>query len=139
MVQDNKRANDLEAVCEALACWRRLEGGRGRPIPAALWSNAAEVARAIGVAETAHRLRLDPRKLARLAEGQAERAPRSVVEPVGFVELASVGLGEPPEPRRAVVELLGREGDRMRVELVGDASHAVDLAGLARAFWSRST
>jgi hypothetical protein len=38
--------------------------------------------------------------------------------------------------RRAVLELVGREGDRVRVELVGDAS-GVDLVVLARAFWGR--
>lgn len=42
---DTKRGEDLEAVREALAGWRRTQGGRGRPIPPALWSKAADVAR----------------------------------------------------------------------------------------------
>src|SRR5271154_706465 len=73
MGHDKKRGKDLETAREALASWRRLHGGRGRPIPAALWSDAADVARANGVAETARALRLDPRKLAKYAEGVAER------------------------------------------------------------------
>jgi hypothetical protein len=138
MVHDNKQAKDLEAVREALTDWRRRHGGRGRPIPAALWSDAAEVARANGVAETARALRVDPRKLAKLAEVRAESAPRSVVEPAGFVELGGLGLGEPREPRKTVLELVGREGDRVRVEVVGDAGGVVDLVALTHAFWSRS-
>lgn len=135
MVHDNKQAKDLEAVRRVLTDWRRRHGGRGRPIPAALWSDAADVARAGGVAETARALRLDPTKLAKLAEGLAESAPRSVVEPAGFVELGGLGLAE---PRKAVLELVGREGDRVRVELIGDAGGGVDVVALARAFWSRS-
>jgi len=138
MGHDKNRGKDLDTTREALASWRRLHGGRGRPIPAALWSDAAGVARANGVAETARALRLNPRKLASLAEGGAESAPRSVVEP-GFVELVGLGLGEPREPRTVVLELVGREGDRVRVEVVGGASSAVELVALARAFWSRSS
>ena len=40
--------------------------------------------------------------------------------------------------RKAVLELVGREGDRVRVEIVGEAGGEVDLVALARAFWSRS-
>ena len=138
MVYDKNRGKDLETTREALTSWRRLHGGRGRPIPAALWSDAAEVARANGVAETARALRLNPRRLAELAEGRAESAPRSVVEPAGFVEL-DLRLGESREPRTVVLELEGREGDRVRVEVVGGAGSAVELIALARAFWSRSS
>ncbi len=50
MGQDKNRRKDLETTREALAKWRRMHGGRGRPIPTAFWSDAAEVARAHGVA-----------------------------------------------------------------------------------------
>jgi hypothetical protein len=139
MGHDKNRRKDLDTMREALASWRRSHGGRGRPIPAALWSDAAEVARANGVAETARALRLNPRKLAKLAEGGAESGPRSVVEAAGFVELSGLGLGEPRGPRAVVLELVGREGDRVRVEVIGGAGSAVDLVALARAFWSRSS
>jgi hypothetical protein len=132
MGHDKNRGKDLDTAREALASWRRLHGGRGRQIPAALWSDAADVARANGVAETARALRLNPRKLAKLAEG----APRSVVEPVGFVELCGLGF---KEPRTVALELVGREGDRVRVEVVGGEGSAVELVALARAFWSRSS
>jgi hypothetical protein len=137
MGHDKNRGKDLDTAREALASWRRLHGGRGRPIPAALWSHAAGVARASGVAETARALRLNPRKLAKLAEAQAESAPRRVVERAGFVEIGGLGLSE---PRTVALELVGREGDRVRVEVVGGAGSAVEqLVALARAFWSRSS
>jgi hypothetical protein len=132
MGHDKNRGKDLDAAREALGSWRRLHGGRGRPIPAALWSDAADVARANGVAETARALRLNPRKLAKLAEDAA----RSVVEPVGFVELGGLGFRE---PRTVALELVGREGDRVRVEVVGGEGSSVELVALARAFWSRNS
>jgi hypothetical protein len=125
---------DLEAARAALTSWRRLHGGRGRPIPAELWARAAEVALTNGVAETARALRLDARKLARLTEGQVEREPPAVAGPAQFLELGGLTFGA---PRRVVFELAGREGDRVRVEVAGDANPAVDLVALARAFWSR--
>jgi hypothetical protein len=139
MGHDKNRGKDLDTTREALASWRRSHGGRGRPIPAALWSDAAAVARANGVAETARALRLNPRKLAKLAEGRGESAPRSAVETAGFVELGGLGLGELRGPRAVMLELVGREGDRVRVEVVGEGGSAVELVALARAFWSRSS
>ena len=132
---DTKQRKDLEAAREALASWRRTHGGRGRPIPPALWSKAADVARGVGVPEVARALRLDAGRLARRVEGGAESAPRSEVEPVAFVELGGLALGTPREPRRTVIELVGHEGDRVRVE-VGEGG-GVDLVAIARAFWGR--
>ena len=135
MGHDRNRGTDLEATRDALAKWRQQHGGRGRPIPVALWSEAADVARADGVAETARALRLDARKLARLAASRAENVAPRGVERAGFVELG----GFARDPRKAVLELVGREGDRVRVEVVGDAGGGVDLVALARAFWERRT
>jgi hypothetical protein len=132
---DTKRGKDLEAAREALASWRRTHGGRGRPIPPSLWSRAADVARWAGVPEVARALRLDAGKLARLVEGGGERAPRSGVEPADFVELGCLELGTPRAPRPSVLELVGHEGDRVRVEVGDDGG--VDFVALARAFWSR--
>jgi hypothetical protein len=137
MGHDNNRGKNLETTREALAKWRRSHGGRGRPIPAELWSEAADIARANGVAETARVLRLNPNKLAKLVAGEAESAPRSVVERAGFVELDGLVLGKSCESRKTVLELVGREGDRVRVEVVGDVGDVVDLVALTRAFWGR--
>jgi hypothetical protein len=132
---DTKRGKDLEATREALASWRRTHGGRGRPIPPALWSKAADVARGVGVPEVARALRLDAGKLARLVEGGAECAPRRKVELADFVELGGLELGTPRKAGGTVLELVGHEGDRVRVA-VGDGG-GVDLVAIARAFWGR--
>jgi len=134
MAYDRNRGQDLETTREALASWRRLHGGRGRPIPAELWSRAADVAVASGVAETARALRLDASKLAKLVEARAKSAPAALMGPAQFVELGGMALGE---PRKAVLELVGREGDRVRLEVVGDAADAAGFVTLARAFWDR--
>ena len=132
---DTKRGKDLDAARVALASWRQTHGGRGRPIPPALWSSAADVARGVGVPEVARALRLDARKLARLVEGGVASVPRSEVGPADFVALGCLELGTPRAAQRPVLELVGREGDRVRVE-VGDGG-GVDLVAVARAFWSR--
>ena len=134
MAYDRNRGQDLETTREALASWRRLHGGRGRPIPAELWSRAADVAVASGVAETARALRLDASKLAKLVKARAKSAPAALMGPAQFVELGGMALGE---PRKAVLELVGREGDRVRLEVVGYAADAAGFVTLARAFWDR--
>lgn len=132
---ESKRGKDLGAALEALASWRRTHGGRGRPIPAALWSKAADVARGVGVPEVARALRLDAGKLARWVEGRAESVARSEVEPGDFVELGGLELETRRERRRTVLELVGHEGDRVRVEV--EEGGGVDLVAIARAFWGR--
>jgi hypothetical protein len=138
MGHSRNTGKDLKTVRESLAIWRRSHGGPGRPIPAALWSDAADVARTTGVTETARALRIDPGRLAKLVEDRAEGALRSAAAPATFVELGSLGVGALREAGKVVIELVGREGDRVRVELVGDGGRGVDVVALARAFWGRS-
>ena len=90
---------------------------------------AGVAARVEGVPTTARALKVDAKRLAaRLATRDgAEVAPCS---PVQFVELGSLsGRGA---CERIVVELIGREGERVRVEVP-----ALDVVALARAFWGR--
>lgn len=124
-------APDLETTRESFAAWRRQHGGPGRRIPASLWIEAGELARVHGIARTARELRVDATRLGKVSEQTVAIAPRRV-EPEAFVELGRVGFGA--AVAAAVVEFVGREGDRLRVQV--DAS-AVDLVGLAQAFWSR--
>lgn len=141
MAEAAKRVGTLEEMRAALEQWRRAHGGRGRPIPAALWAEAAAVARTQGLGATARALRMNPAKLARLVAA-APRAPGAGSEARAASAPAFVALGglRVPASRESgvVVELASRDGDRMRVELTGDA-HGVELAELARAFWSRGT
>jgi len=126
---------ESEAMVEArrhLDCWRREHGGRGVRIPEGLWEEAAGVARRDGLWKTARALGLEHGRLkarARLVEGRD--AATDQVREARFVE---VGLG-PLDSARTVMEFLGRDGDRMRIEVAG--SGVLDVVGLSRAFWSR--
>ena len=122
---------DLETAREALASWRRQYGGPGRRIPEGFWNQARELARVHGVGETARALRLNPGRLGAVV-GQALAVAPTSVEPEAFVELTGLKVGE--RDSTAVVEFLGREGDCVRVRV---AATAVDIVGLAGAFWSR--
>ena len=135
MVHEKNRGKDLDTTREALASWRRLHGGRGRPIPAALWSDAAEVARANGVAETARALRLDRSRLERRMVRASER-PTSNEAPMEFVELKGMDMSAGRAP--TVIQFVGGDGDVVHIEVAGGAQGAgVDIVELARAFWTR--
>ncbi len=132
MGREDGRGDGLEAMRRALASWRAESGGPGRRIPEALWAAAAKVARVNGVRETARALRLDEARLGMLAGAKAE-----IVNPAsdaGFVEV--VGLGPSASGTGTVaIELVGRDGDRVRVEM---RDGGVNVVELARAFWSRA-
>jgi hypothetical protein len=126
----------LALTRERLARWRAQHGGRGIPVPKALWAEAVEVARMVGVDATARALRLDRSRLAaRMATTTATVAadgPGSGDLRGGFVELDARQLGRPP---RTVIRMEGRDGERLEIELA--AGTALDLAVLAGAFWRR--
>jgi hypothetical protein len=120
--------------------WRRTGGGRGSRIPDQLWEEAASVAEEHGVYATSKALRFNYYSL-RDRMVQTPIRPRKKKDGPGrdeagrgtpqFVELpmgSLCGAGD-----RAVIELLGERGDRMRIE-VGGASQ-LDVVGLAQAFW----
>lgn len=124
----------LAQTRERLARWRAQHGGPGIPVPEALWAEAVEVARMVGVDATARALRLNRSRLvARMttatvvADGEAGGEVDG-----GFVELEAWRLGR---PSRTVVRLEGRDGERLQVEI--GAGAAIDLAALAEAFWRR--
>jgi hypothetical protein len=135
-----QQGGTLDGARAALERWRRAHGGRGRPIPPALWSDAARVARAHGVEATARALRVNPTKLARLV-GMAPRGAgitNVAAEAATFVELDGLRLGGGRREAGAVIELVGRDGERMRIEVMGEV-RGVDVGALARAFWSRAS
>jgi hypothetical protein len=111
--------------------WRCDFGGRGRPIPAALWDEAVGVARVEGVDATARALRLDRARLASRVERSAESLHEDAE--AGFVEIDAGGLCAPGQ---TVVRLVSRDGERLEIAL--SAVCAVDVSALAREFWARS-
>jgi hypothetical protein len=116
----------MQRIYRRFERWRSSHQGR-RPVPEALWTSAAEVAREHGVFRTAKILRLEYAKLKRLMESTApvRRAPA----PAGFLELVApqaAGLTE------CVIELEGPHG-KMRIQW--KRATPPDLAGLSRALW----
>ncbi len=118
----------LRAVSRRLERWRARHGGRGRRIPNELWLEAASVASADGVSETARALRLDRDRLGVLVSELATRPDGGEEEAGGFVELE---VGSVLRGQRCVVQVVSRGGDFFRVETESDA---VDLVAFARAF-----
>jgi len=102
--------------------WRRQSGGRGRRIPAELWSAAAAVARREGVSATATALRLNA---ARLRRSMGE-------EPCG-TEFVELDPREVSASSQIVVRLIGADGEQLWLELPGP----IDLVALVGSFWQR--
>lgn len=125
---------DLQRLCGRVERWReRREGPRAR-VPEELWDAAVVVARVEGVHATAKALRFNYYSL----KDRVEQAPSEGVGPkeataTPFVEVQMPSLDARGDDS-TVVELVGRQGDRMRI--VAGAS-AVDIAGLVQAFWGR--
>lgn len=98
-----------------------------------MWAEVVEVARVGGVEATARALQLDPARLAtRMTRAgmAADEMPAETGD--GFVELDAGRLGLSP---RTVIRFLGRDGERLEVELAAGA--VIDLETLAQAFWRR--
>jgi hypothetical protein len=99
-------------------------------VPEELWAEVVKVARVEGAVTTARALRVDR---ARLEARMAMNRGAAVAEASsGFVELDAGQLGL---SSRTVVRFHGRDGERVEVEF--GAGAAIDLAGLAEAFWRR--
>lgn len=165
MKKEKQKSRELTELCARVSQWRKDKGGgRGCPIPEALWQEAARVARLDGVFRTARALGFNYQRLqARSLDASETRdasptapAPPAPPTPVlrscpkkgkhpSRIDLPSTGAPEgsrfvaipmtPPRTNRSgTVELWGPTGERMRVEVVGD----LDVAQLAQMFWRRS-
>lgn len=111
--------------------WRKEHGGRGVRIPDEFWREAVGVARTNGLWQTARELRLEYGRLKARVGAAEGREVISDGPGTTFVELGVGHLGG----SRTVVEFVGRDGDRMRIDVTGPS--AVDVVGVSRAFWSR--
>lgn len=118
---------------EHVDSWRREHGGPGVRIPEGLWNEAVGVARVDGLSRTARALRLDHGRLKARAScseaclGEISDRPGDAT----FVEMGIGALGS----SRTVVEFVGGDGERMRIDVTGPS--AVDVVGLSQAFWGR--
>ena len=117
----------LKEVQRRVERWRERGGGKGTRMPEDLWQAAAEVARVEGLYSTSRALRVEYRRLKqRVTSTVASTKSSSFVE-LGMSQLCGVC--------KTVVEVCGREGDRMRVEVTGTPT--VDIVGLTQTFLSQ--
>jgi hypothetical protein len=137
-----KRAvvEDLAALCERVEQWRKRREGPPTRIPEELWEAAVRVARIEGVGPTSRALHFDHSRLkgrVELTAGQERGRRGEKSELATFIELGpnplatAVGVGG-----KTVVEIVGRRGGRMRIDVSGSG---VEIVGLAQAFWSHES
>jgi hypothetical protein len=153
-------SRELNELGQRVEGWREQHGGRGSPVPDELWNAAVEAARIDGVWATAQALHFNYTRLrervdrAKGMEGGGGKAPFSLATTADAKERGPVprrtsgkqvrdsgaGNGRPPfialemgrlsGPRAAVIDLMNRRGDRMRVEV----PDGIDVLGLVDRF-----
>lgn len=123
---------ELMAVQRRVEAWRRRGGGGRRSrIPEELWNEAVEVARVAGLSATARALRFD---YERLKERAGESAGKQSGKASQFVALQLPHLNG---GANLVVDLTGREGEQVRIELSGVSG--MEMVALAQALWKRGS
>jgi hypothetical protein len=136
MAEREKKRVQLGRVQKRLARWRARHGGRGRPIPEALWAAAAEVAAAEGVEATARALDVDRARLSRRVK---QSPPSSVGTPKASLPAAASFVEVDAERvfsrGQMLLRLTNRDGEQLEIALEGGAA---DVTAVARAFWSQA-
>ncbi len=127
-MRSKSRAFTMDEVRARFEEWRLNRQGRS-PIPDALWSAAAELARKDGINRTAAELHLDGGKLKRLMGAKTTSGKSAPT----FVELLTPRAISVPE---CTIELEGRRGT-VRIQLKG--ASASDLASVSRALWEAAS
>jgi hypothetical protein len=124
-----KSTDPWRRTCQRFERWRRTRRSGAR-IPQSLWSAAVHMAKAVGVAQTAKRLRLDYYSLRERVARAATAAPTSDTGPLSaFLELPAPGTAS---RCTCTLELEDDAGVRLRVQL--HDGPAPDLAALTRSF-----
>lgn len=126
---DRTMPNELVSLQRRVEAWRAQGLGRKRKIPEELWDDAVSVARTSGLYATARALRFEYHKLKVRAGRPARSAPSRKTEFVAF------SVSPPPGGTKLVVDLVGRDGEQMRIDVSG--AGAMDTVALVEAFWRR--
>jgi len=134
-------SRQLAEVQRRVERWRKREGGRGSRMPAELWRGATEVARIEGVYAVSRALRIDYNRLKSRVSSEEGSPTRGATAGAGsefgraaFVELETSQICS---RCKTVIELVGRAGDRMRLEVAGRPE--VDVVGLTQVFLSQQS
>lgn len=122
----------LGEVQRRVEVWRERGGGKGTRMPEELWLAAAEVARVEGLYATSRALRVEYNRLKQRVTSTAVSSTKTRSAGASFVEL---GMSQLCGACKTVIEVCGRGGDRMRVEVTGTPT--VDIVGLTQTFLSQ--
>jgi hypothetical protein len=125
---ETRAAQALQQVRSGIDVWRWTRLKRS-PMPEELWTQAARLARSLGVWRVARDLGLCYESLKRRVEEKASRKETSAVR---FVEVHGSDLMNVASSDGTVVELHATDGTRMTVRLGGGAQ--VDMMALMAAF-----
>lgn len=156
---------ELTALCERVRQWREDSGGgRGKPVPQEVWREAERVAQLVGVYATAKATGLNytglqervravcgaatpggrqkkqrtvavvPRARSRRVAREADRG-RQAESGAGSVPRFVALAVSPPSAAQATIEVVGRGGERMRVEVSG----VLDVVGVLQTFWRQAS
>ena len=133
-----KGSADIAEVCVRVDRWRATRTKRS-PMPAPLWDAARRLAQRHGIYPIARRLRVNYESLKDRVGGGASASERSTAtrSAAPFVELRPPTrlAGASPPPPGPSVELVDARGATLTIRLGIGAR--LDVAGLARAFWTR--
>ena len=134
--KQRKVSRCLASVQQRVERWRKRGGGKGSRMPEELWREAAEVARVEGVYVVSRALRVDYNRLKSRVSSKDEALTRAASNGSdgAFVELETSQICG---GCKTVIELVGRAGDRMRLEVAGKPE--VDIVGLTQAFLSQQS
>jgi len=116
-------SNVLKRLARELDVWRS-ENSTTRPLPAHIWSEAAQVAQRAGVGPVSRALRLDYSKLRSLTLKGPSRCPVPATTFVELLPLASYALGD------CAIEVESPRGPRLRIQIQNATSSG--LASLIR-------
>jgi hypothetical protein len=126
---DRTMPNELVSLQRRVEAWRAQGGGHKRRIPEELWDDAVSVARTAGLSSTARALRFGYQRL----KMRADRAARTT--PTRKTEFVAFSVPSLPGGTKLVVDLVGRDGEQMRIDVSG--ASAMDTVALVEAFWRR--
>lgn len=129
--ETNSTSIRLEHARRRIARWRETRTHRGAPMPTALWAAAVAIAQRDGLYQTARGLGVDYGSLKRRLNASSGAAAK-IASPA-FIE---VGAARPTDLGACVIEVTGRDGRQLRVEVSG--LPVSDLVVLTQGVWTHA-
>lgn len=135
-----RKRGPLPAVVGKLASriklWRETRTKRS-PMPAELWDEATELARAHGPYPISQELHISYADLRKRAEAAGGKPSTAGVVSKGFVEVSPAHLPSGLETKQTEIEMTGTDGAKLVVRLTG--GQQLNVEHLVEAFWRRRT